>query len=205
MSIVTKTGDNGDTGLVGGGRIPKSDVRLHAYGTVDELNAFLGAVLASLHFPLSPDPFPPRGQGESLRPVPPSPVGEGLGVREHVQRLQHLLFRLGADLASPATVKNTKRIGKEHTEEIEGWIRELESALPPLTQFILPGGTRAAAQLHVARTVCRRAERWTVALSEFEDVNREAIVFLNRLSDYLFLAAREMNRAAGAEEAKVIY
>lgn len=205
MSIVTKTGDNGDTGLVGGGRIPKSDVRLHAYGTVDELNAFLGAVLASLHFPLSPDPFPPRGQGESLRPVPPSPVGEGLGVREHVQRLQHLLFRLGADLASPATVKNTKRIGKEHTEEIEGWIRELEAALPPLTQFILPGGTRAAAQLHVARTVCRRAERWTVALSEFEDVNREAIVFLNRLSDYLFLAAREMNRAAGAEEAKVIY
>lgn len=178
MSIVTKTGDDGETGLVGGDRVPKSDIRLHACGTVDELNAFLGAVLA----------------GE----VPPH-------VRAHLERLQHLLFHLGTDVATPMAVKNPKRVEAAHTKEVEEWIRALENTLPPLDHFILPGGCRAAAQLHVARTVCRRAERWAVALSEFEDVNREALVFLNRLSDYLFLAARETNRAAGTPDTAVRY
>jgi cob(I)alamin adenosyltransferase len=173
MTIVTKTGDGGETGLVGGSRVPKSDIRLHAYGTVDELNAFLGAVLA----------------GDVSEPI-----------RAQLGRLQHLLFRLGADLASPKTVTHTKRIEPAQTKEIEGWIAALESSLPPLDTFILPGGSRVAAQLHVARTVCRRAERWAVALSEFEDVNQEALIFLNRLGDYLFLAARETNRAAGGKE-----
>lgn len=108
-------------------------------------------------------------------------------------------------MASPEETKDTKRIEVTHTKEIERWIGELESSLPSLSAFILPGGSGGGARLHVARAVCRRAERWTVALSEFEDINREVIVFLNRLGDYLFLAAREVNRAAGAEEMKVEY
>lgn len=178
MSIVTRTGDNGDTGLVGGSRVPKSDVRLHAVGTADECNAALGIVLA-----------------------------EALPAQLHEQlvALQHLLFRLGADLASPMDAKGAKRIDASHVRNVESWIEELERTLPPLTSFILPGGSPAGSALHLARTICRRAERWAVALAEFEEVNRHALVFLNRLSDYLFLAAREANRSAGAEEQKVQY
>lgn len=174
MSIVTKTGDGGETGLFGGKRIPKSDIRLHAYGTVDELNALLGEVLA-------------LRVSDALRP--------------QLLRLQHLLFRLGADLAAPLEDRvQTKRIDATHIAEVEGWIDQWESSLPVLRAFILPGGSPAGSALHVARTVCRRAERWTVALSEFEQVNPSAIAFLNRLGDYLFLAARETNRGDGSEE-----
>lgn len=179
MSIVTRIGDNSETSLADGSRIPKSDIRLHAIGTVDELNAAVGMALAEGNLP------------ETLP--------------DQLSKLQHFLFRLGADLASPMTVKDAKRITATHTKEVEGWIDALESSIPPLAAFILHGGCRAAAQLHVTRTVCRRAERWAVALSEFEDVNREALVFLNRLGDYLFLAAREVNRGAGVEEVKVEY
>jgi cob(I)alamin adenosyltransferase len=179
MSIVTKTGDGGETALLGGKRVLKSDMRLHAYGTVDELNAFLGRVLA----------------GE----VPES-------IRSQIMRTQHLLFRLGADLAAPLEAKiETKRIDASHVGEVDQWVAELETRLPQLTHFILPGGSPNASALHVARTVCRRAERWTVALSEFEQVNPQAIIFLNRLGDFLFLAAREMNREAGAAEVIATY
>jgi cob(I)alamin adenosyltransferase len=100
-------------------------------------------------------------------------------------------------------VTSTKRIEPSHTHEIEEWIRSLESTLPELHAFILPGGSAIAALLHLARTICRRAERWAVALSEFEDVNSEALVFLNRLGDSLFLAAREANM--GKDEVKAEY
>lgn len=178
MTIVTCTGDDGTTGLVGGDRLPKSDVRLHATGTVDELNALLGTVLSG--------------------DIPDD-------LRLQLLRLQHLLFRLGADLSTPMHIKNGKRVEPTHTKLVEEWIHHLEHGLPPLTAFILPGGVTAAAQLHVARTVCRRAERWAVALSEFEEVNREALLFLNRLGDYLFLAARETSRLAEAKEERAVY
>jgi cob(I)alamin adenosyltransferase len=179
MSIVTKTGDNGETGLVGGGRVPKSDLRMHAVGTVDELNAVLGNVLAE-------DSLPPA-------------------MREDIVSLQHLLFRLGADIASPDNVKSAKRIDASHVKDMEEKIVALESKLSPLTAFILPGGSKTGSLLHLARTVCRRAERWTVALSEFEDVNKQALVFLNRLSDYLFLLARAVNRESGKGETAAEY
>lgn len=178
MSIVTRTGDNGETGLVGGSRIPKSDIRLHAYGTVDELNATLGMVLAEGTLPEE--------------------------IRRQMLRLQHLLFRLGADLAAPMTVK-TRRIENGHVKETESWIKPLEVTLSTLTSFILPGGSKAGSALHLARTICRRAERWTVALSEFEEVNGDALIFLNRVGDYLFLAARFVNREAEVRETEVQY
>jgi len=179
MSIVTKTGDDGTTALGGGKRVMKSDLRLHAYGTVDELNSILGQVLSS----------------DAL----------GTNLRNDLQRLQHLLFRLGADLAAPMDVQNTKRIEAAHVKELETWIARLEGMFPPLTAFILPGGSEAGSLLHVARTVCRRAERWAVALSESVEVNRQALLLLNRLGDYLFLAAREANRKSGAGEVKAEY
>ncbi len=185
MSIVTRTGDNGYTGLVGGSRAPKSDPRLHAIGTVDELNATLGAALAE--------------------------SGVAGDLRGQLQKLQHLLFRLGADLASPMGLRKMKRIEPAQTRDIERWIKLLEKELPPLAAFILPGGTKAGSALHLARTVCRRAERWTVALSKsaglrpVDGVNPEAIIFLNRLGDYLFLAARKVNKKGGVEEQKAVY
>jgi len=178
MGIVTKTGDGGDTGLVGGGRTSKSDIRMHAVGTVDELNALLGAVLAG-------DTHP--------------------AIRPQLERLQHLLFRLGADLAAPLSVTLKERIDPSHVGEVEGWIATLERNQSPLTHFILPGGSPVAARLHVARTTCRRTERWAVALAARERMNKQALVFLNRAGDYLFLAAREINRTTGGNEVKAAY
>jgi len=180
MSIVTRTGDKGDTGLFGGKRVPKSDARLHAYGTVDELNALLGVIVADSRLP------------DVLRPA--------------VERMQHQLFRLGADLATPMDSKAaTKRMESEHVSELEEWIQTLETNLPPQKTFLLPGGHHISALLHVARTVCRRAERWTVELANREPINEHARVFLNRLSDYLFLAARHANTAAGVPDRPVQY
>lgn len=170
-SIVTKTGDNGTTGLLGGSRVSKASPRLHAYGTVDELNAIIGLVLVEEDLPAA--------------------------LRAHLSALQHILFRLGADIATPTAQAihaiSNERMDNDDVEELEQWIKELEEKLPPLQHFIVPGGCRAAALLHHARTVCRRAERWTVALAEKEQVNPQARVFLNRLSDHLFLAARSAN------------
>lgn len=180
MTIVTKTGDKGQTGLVGGVRVSKADARIHAYGTVDELNALLGVVLAEGSLPVT--------------------VQEGLG------RIQHQLFTLGADLATPmdSTVP-TKRITAAHVEALEQWIAELERELPVLQQFILPGGTKNGAHLHLARTVCRRAERWMTALQDAESANPQALIYANRLGDLLFLAARAVNRHEKRGEEAVQY
>ncbi len=179
MSIVTKTGDKGTSGLFGGQRVSKDSPRLHAYGTVDELNAVIGIIMAN---------------------APQTPVSAQL------LEIQHLLFRVGADLATPLSTKaKVDRIDATHTKKIEEWIDAYEKDLPPQTRFILPGGSPGSAYLHFARTVCRRAERWTVALSKEEAINPGVIIFLNRLSDYLFLLARFVNGKSGRGDVEVEY
>ena len=180
MSIVTKTGDDGTTGLYGGRRIPKDSPRLHAYGTVDELNSILGIVLVDTSLETS--------------------------MRTQLTDVQHLLFRLGGDLATPIDMKSkVDRVGPEHVSKLEEWIKTIEAALPIQRTFILPGGSPAAAHLHHARAVCRRAERWLVQLSKEESINDQTIIFMNRLSDYLFLLARTANASAGLNDIQVHY
>ena len=168
-SISTRTGDKGTTGLFGGQRVPKHHPRLHAYGTVDELNSVLGVVLAEPGLP-------------------------GV-VQEDLQDIQSILFAVGADLATPFdSAAQVDRLTKETIDILEEKALSLEKVLPQLQNFVLPGGSRAGALLHQARTVCRTAERWIVALAELEQVNEHVRVYINRLSDYLFLAARFTNR-----------
>lgn len=180
MSIVTKTGDNGTTGLLGGSRVSKASPRLHACGSIDELNAAIGLVLAEEKLPQN--------------------------LREQLLHLQHLLFRVGANIATPmALSRGSRRVRPADTGQLEQWIGIMEDSLPPLTSFILPGGSRAGALLHCARTICRRAERSMAELQEKEGINQELLRFVNRLSDYLFLAARRANRATEQEEVEVCY
>jgi cob(I)alamin adenosyltransferase len=179
MSIVTKTGDKGVTGLYGGARVSKSDVRMHAIGTVDELNAALGVVYAE--------------------PV----ISEEM--RSALTTIQNQLFRLGADLATPLPGSDkAKRIEQAHVSALETLVGRIEGALPELQWFILPSGSRTGALLHQARAVCRRAERWMVSLGP-DGVNPEALAYINRLSDLLFLMARGANRESGTEETRVEY
>lgn len=184
MSIVTKTGDNGDTGLFGGGRISKADTRMHAIGTVDELNAAIGVVIADV-----------ANAGDALS------IGDALC--EGLTRIQHELFSMGADLASVST--DNPNISHTMTEALDGWIHDMESALPAQQWFILPGGSKIAASLHLARTICRRAERWIVALSAENSLNSEIIRYINRLSDCLFLLARAVNSDLGVDDVRVHY
>ncbi len=174
MKIYTKKGDQGTTSLFGGASIGKNSLRIKAYGTVDELNSILGIVLTH---PLSE-------RGETI-----------------LKELQNQLFVLGADLATlPSKKTKIDRISKKEIQQLEDWIDELDEQLPALTAFILPGGAPAGATLHQARTVCRRAERHTVALKLENPVSDETIIYLNRLSDLLFVMARFENREAGETE-----
>lgn len=167
MKIYTKTGDSGDTGLFGGPRVRKDHVRIEAYGAVDELNACLGLART-------------EELGQELDAL--------------LASIQHRLFDLGAELATPdAAARGQQRIAPRHAHELEQAIDHYESALQPLKQFILPGGVRGAALLHVARTVCRRAERRCVTLAALEPVNGDTLVYLNRLGDLLFVLARAAN------------
>jgi cob(I)alamin adenosyltransferase len=178
-SISTATGDTGTTGLYGGRRISKASPRIQAYGDVDELNAVLGLVLVE----------------SSLPPA----------LQTQLMEIQRTLFTLGADLATPVdTGTPVQRISANHVSILEAWGYRFEANLPPLNKFILPSGSRAGCLLHQARTICRRAERWTVQLANDEAVNEHALVYLNRLSDYLFLAARTANQAAGQPETQWI-
>ena len=178
MKIYTKTGDTGKTGLFGGQRVSKSAVRLHAYGTLDELNAILGSTVTDTTLPVS--------------------------VKTQLLWIQSLLFQIGADLATPLeSVANILRMDLSHATTLEQWIDSMETQLSPLTSFILPGGSPAGAKLHEARTVCRRAERWIVELMNSEPVTEAVIVIVNRLSDYLFVAARFVNHKLDIPEAIV--
>ena len=175
MKIYTKKGDGGTTSLFGGERVDKDSLRIEAYGTVDELNSQFGLVRA----------MKPAGEIDTL-----------------VRQLQEELFVLGADLATPHNEqsKNVPRIEQRHIDFLEGQIDRMDAQLMPLTTFILPGGSPIGAQLHVARTVCRRAERLTVRLRKEEVINAHTVVYLNRLSDLLFVLARYANKIDGASE-----
>jgi cob(I)alamin adenosyltransferase len=182
VKIYTKTGDSGETGLFGGARVSKADPRVAAYGDVDELNAWLGLTRASL-----------------------GNVPESTELTSMIEQIQRDLFALGSRLADPGhkiAGRVTKAtIGASDIARLEGWIDQLEAHLPPLTRFILPGGG-GGASLHVARTVCRRAERAMVALLQGDDTAFESdlLVYVNRLSDLLFVMARSANRRAGTHE-----
>jgi cob(I)alamin adenosyltransferase len=178
MKIYTRTGDGGDTALFDGTRVPKSDLRVAAYGDVDELNAWLGLVRAN---------------------------GADQQLGDMLERIQRDLFALGATLADPArriAERVTKAaISPADVARLEQWIDLLETELPPLRRFILAGGGPAGASLHLARTVCRRAERSIVALGTGA-VAPDVLIYVNRLSDLLFVMARAANRRIGVVEAE---
>jgi cob(I)alamin adenosyltransferase len=168
--IYTKTGDAGDTGLGDGSRVPKDNPRVTAYGTVDELNAVMGIFLLHL---------------------------QDAAMKELVRGVQNDLFDVGGDLCLPATENETPgqvlRVRPDQAERLEKAIDHYNERLQPLKSFILPGGTEAAAWCHLARTVCRRAERDVVTLAHSEAINPQVIVYLNRLSDLLFVVGRVCN------------
>lgn len=175
MRIYTRTGDDGTTGLLGGQRVSKDSPRVEAYGSVDELNAHIGLAIAQLQ---SHERF-----------------------RQMLQRIQNDLFVIGSELATPMGRKPVvKPISQEQVLTIESDIDELEERLEPLRHFILPGGTVASATLHIARTVCRRAERRVVSLFHIEPGNPYIITYLNRLADLLFVMARAVNAAEGVQD-----
>ncbi len=175
--IYTRTGDKGDTSLFGGQRVPKDALRIEAYGTVDELNSVLGIVLSDCHDP------------EVVRML---------------TQVQNRLFEIGADLATPRSVerKNIHRVDVKDSSSLERMIDTVEKNLKPLRSFILPGGSPVASRLHFARTVCRRAERCIVRLSRHEDIGDGIMVYLNRLSDLLFVMARYANQRVNVPEVK---
>lgn len=177
MKIYTKTGDDGTTGLFSGKRVSKADLRVETYGTVDELNSIIGLILTY--------------------DLPKSTM-------KHFTTLSNLLFIMGSDLATPSDANVVKykldRIEDKHIEWLEKLIDKYSEDLPELKNFILPGGTRVAALCHQARTVCRRAERLAVALMNNEKISKNIIIFLNRLSDFLFTAARYINNISGIKD-----
>ena len=172
--IYTRGGDKGQTSLGDGSRVPKLDCRIGAFGTVDELNSVLGVVLAATDLPAR--------------------------LREPLERIQNDLFDVGADLSVPYGVSARLRIEQVQVDRLERLCDELNADLPPLKSFVLPGGTRAAALLHVARTTCRRAERDALAANDEHGINELVLVYLNRLSDLLFIAARWANKEAARDE-----
>lgn len=181
MKIYTKTGDKGETALYGGTRVSKASARVESYGTIDELNAFIGSAK--------------------------SEISDGK-VLSQLKKIQFDLFTVGAESATPADkmflANGNPRlpliISEKEIEELELWMDDFDKELEPLQFFILPGGGKAATSLHVARTVCRRAERALVFLNETEEVRPELIKYLNRLSDYLFILARYISKLNGEAE-----
>jgi cob(I)alamin adenosyltransferase len=176
--IYTRTGDEGDTGLFGGGRVPKDHARVDAYGDVDELNSFIGLA-------------------RSIESLP--------RIDEVLAPIQRDLFSIGALLATPDRERMREQLAKARLDDsriaqLESAIDDAESELEPLRAFVLPGGTPKAAALHVARTVCRRAERRIVALAREVEIPGLVVIYLNRLSDLLFVLARLATHRAGAGE-----
>lgn len=173
MSIYTRTGDDGTTGLQGGKRVPKSNTRIRAYGAVDEVNAKIGIVISN-----NPDE----------------------DIKKNLLRIQNELFTLGADLSNPDLVDNKNRVTHEMVENLENEIDSFEEQLDPLTNFVLPGGHPVASLIHEVRTVARRAETELVALDREEKINTECKKYLNRLSDLLFVISRTINKRNGIED-----
>jgi cob(I)alamin adenosyltransferase len=176
FKIYTKTGDKGETSLFGGARVPKSSLRIEAYGTVDELNSYLGLVRD--HVPAD---------------LP--------GARQLLKDIQDRLFVIGANLASdPSKQMSVPDVREADIETLERAMDAMDAELPPLKNFILPGGHPAVSHGHVARCICRRTERLVVALHQEEAVPEILIRYLNRLSDYLFVLSRKLAQHLGAEE-----
>jgi len=174
--VYTRTGDDGTTGLGNGDRVPKDSPRIAAYGTVDELNSCVGAAIAA-------------GLDPSLA--------------TRLSGVQNDLFHLGSDLCMPEAGKPRRpvpTIEPRHVEALERWMDEMSAELAPLENFVLPGGTPGAALLHVARAVCRRAERDTIVLARAEPIGASVVAYLNRLSDALFVAARYENARRGVAD-----
>jgi cob(I)alamin adenosyltransferase len=169
--IYTRTGDEGTTGLVDGSRRSKAEPRMVAIGEVDEANSAIGVALLSVEGPLA----------------------------AQLTMIQNDLFDLGADLATPGEIEGALRIVPEQVARLEAEIDAMNASLSPLTSFILPGGSAASAHLHLARAIARRAERAAVALAEQEAINPPALAYLNRLSDWLFVAARTMNQSGASD------
>jgi len=177
MKIYTKTGDGGETGLFGGERVSKNTIRIEAYGTIDELNAFIGLSIIEV---------------------------SDKSVKDLLQKIQNWLFSLGADLATPDDEKTKKlnvfRTPEEYYLYLEKEIDKYESKLDELRNFVLPGGTKGAALLHICRTITRRAERKVVALNSTVKIGNNIIIFLNRLSDLFFVLARFNNAVTGTPD-----
>lgn len=176
--IYTRTGDKGETGLVGGKRIKKDALRVQAYGDIDELNSWLGLV---------------RTGAEQSKCA---------ALSAQLAQIQNELFDLGSELATPAgeTYPGMVTMQNDQVTRLENWIDQAVSGVPELTSFVLPGGTELNGQLHIARTVCRRAERSIITLASNEKVSEAVLAYVNRLSDLLFALARTEAHAAGAQE-----
>jgi len=173
MKIYTKTGDKGETGLFGGERVGKDSLRISAYGTIDELNSFLGYTITEV---------------------------KDASVKDTLVKIQNYLFTIGSDLATPETEKNARlniqRTPESFYEEIEKMIDHYDAQLDELKNFILPGGSKSASLLHICRTVCRRAEREVVALKKSMTIGDNIVIFLNRLSDLFFVLSRFENKVS---------
>lgn len=177
MNLYTRSGDDGTTGLFSGARVSKDHPRIMAYGTVDEFNACLGLCTSLMR------------------------EGKQMEVMRHIlQSVQSRMFDIGADLATPEGAKNESKINRisdRHVAEAEGWIDQIDSQNHPLQTFVMPGGTELAARLHLARTVCRRAERLIVGLAHTEPIGEPVLRYMNRVSDLLFAMARLSNKIDG--------
>ena len=175
MKIYTKTGDDGSTSLFGGTRVQKNNIRINAYGTIDELNSVIGIAVSG-------------------------DINDE--IKFELENIQNVLFQIGSELASTENVKSNiiKRTSEEDVKNLETLIDKFDEKLPPLKNFILPGGNNSAAQLHIARTVCTTAERIIVELKEFELVSKNVLIYVNRLSDLFFVLARYQNLSQSTAE-----
>lgn len=179
MKIYTRTGDQGETAIIGG-RTSKDDIRIEAYGTLDELNSFVGQAISFMIKEAYSD------------------------MKQDLVKVQHELFDCGSDLAAIKEGPRGFKIHQRHIEQLEQLIDRYESVCPELARFILPGGSQASAMLHVCRTVCRRAERRVVTLSKQSDINDSVLRYLNRLSDLFFTLARAANVVEGVQDVEYI-
>ncbi|MFD0872358.1 Cob(I)yrinic acid a,c-diamide adenosyltransferase [Chlamydia abortus] len=179
MNIYTRTGDAGQTGVIGG-RVDKDNVRVEAYGTVDELNCFVGQAIAVLE----EDKF--------------------ADLRDDLLQIQHELFDCGHDLAVLPRAKREFKLASGLAERLEALIDKYDAETPDISRFVLPGGSQASALLHVCRTVCRRAERRVVTLAKEDQINEDVRIYLNRLSDFFFTVARTVNYRLGVPDVEYI-